>query len=347
MFQRGLAAAASLTVVACASGAPAPVEFRETGARQAPARAERSDHRGEALATSLGNAVQANQEFDPAHSPDTLVIERGMTLVSIAERYRIPVEALVQANNLKAPYALELGRILTIPAPKLYIVQPGETFMSVALKFSIDPRSLALYNRWEKPWVLDPGDEVMLPPLVGDAVAAARVRTQTPVPEGRTSSTDPGRQPGSTRAGRSVAASQTGSSVPASARASASGVFGWPVKGDVIARFGPQPGGLRSDGVAIAAPEGAPITAAAPGVVVYAGDEIAGYGNLVLIRHEGGYITAYAHARTLKVREGQKVDRSTVIGEVGQTGSAERPQLHFEIRQNARAIDPITELPAA
>ncbi len=339
MFQRGIAAAASLTLAACASGAPAPVEFRETAASRASAGAEPSGETGEALVTSLGNAVQANQEFDPAHSPDTLVIERGMTLFSIAERYRIPVEALVEANNLKAPYALELGRILTLPAPKLYVVQPGETLMSVALKFSIDPRSLAIYNRWEKPWVLEPGDEVMLPPLIGDAVATARVRTQTPVSAGPPSTAEPGLAQGSAASGRAVAEPRTRSTAP--------GVFGWPVKGDVIGRFGPQPGGLRSDGVAIAAPEGAPIRAAAPGVVVYAGDEIAGYGNLVLIRHKGGYITAYAHARTLRVREGQTVDRSTVIGEVGQTGSAERPQLHFEIRQNARAIDPIKELPAA
>lgn len=333
-------AAASLALSACATSTPAPVEFRDGRALRPAVDAERPETPGAPPGSALYDRLWANQEFDPGHSPDTLVVERGMTLWSIAERYRIPFQALVQENKLQAPYHLAEGQTLVLPAPKLYVVQPGETLMTVALKFSIDPRSLALYNRWEKPWVLEPGDEVMLPPLVGDAAPRVGVRTQAPV-------TPPTRTVAKPAARPSAGAPTQEASAPTRTRQSSPGAFTWPVKGAVIEPFGPQPGGARSDGVAIAAPEGAPFKAAAAGVVVYAGDEIPGYGNLVLIRHEGGFITAYAHARQLKVREGQKVDRSTVIGEVGQTGSADRPQLHFEIRQNARAIDPLLELPAA
>jgi murein DD-endopeptidase MepM/ murein hydrolase activator NlpD len=115
----------------------------------------------------------------------------------------------------------------------------------------------------------------------------------------------------------------------------------WPLKGKVISGFGNKPGGLKNEGINIAVPEGTSVRAADAGVVAYAGNELKGYGNLVLIRHPGGYVTAYAHAKELFVKRGDKVERGAVIAKAGQTGSVSSPQLHFEVRKGATALDPM------
>ena len=120
--------------------------------------------------------------------------------------------------------------------------------------------------------------------------------------------------------------------------------FRWPVKGRILSRYGAKPGGTRNEGINIAVPEGASIRAAEDGVVAYAGNELKGYGNLVLIRHQGGWVTAYAHNRDLFVRRGDTVRRGDVIAKAGQTGSVESPQLHFELRRGATAVDPLKYL---
>jgi murein DD-endopeptidase MepM/ murein hydrolase activator NlpD len=114
----------------------------------------------------------------------------------------------------------------------------------------------------------------------------------------------------------------------------------WPLRGKIISGFGPKQNGLKNEGINIAVPEGTNIQAAEGGVVAYAGNELKGYGNLVLIRHEGGYVTAYAHAAKLLVKKGDLVKRGAIIAVAGQTGAVQSPQLHFEVRKGATALDP-------
>jgi murein DD-endopeptidase MepM/ murein hydrolase activator NlpD len=114
------------------------------------------------------------------------------------------------------------------------------------------------------------------------------------------------------------------------------------VHGRVIARFGQSPNG-QNDGIDVAVPQGTPVKAAEDGVVAYAGNELKGYGNLVLIRHGNGYVTAYAHASEILVKRGEAVKRGQVIAKSGETGSVKAPELHFEIRKGATPVDP-TEL---
>ncbi|MCQ3943521.1 MAG: peptidoglycan-binding LysM, partial [Alphaproteobacteria bacterium] len=123
--------------------------------------------------------------------------------------------------------------------------------------------------------------------------------------------------------------------------------FRWPARGRIIAGFGPKPTGRQNDGVNIALPEGTPVKAADDGVVAYAGSELKGYGNLVLVRHSNGYVTAYAHASELLVKRGDTIKRGQVIAKSGQTGNVTSPQLHFEIRKGATPVDPMQHLPAA
>jgi murein DD-endopeptidase MepM/ murein hydrolase activator NlpD len=123
--------------------------------------------------------------------------------------------------------------------------------------------------------------------------------------------------------------------------------FRWPVRGRVIAGFGPKPNGLQNDGINLAVPEGTPVKAAEDGVIAYAGNELKGYGNLVLVRHSNGFVTAYAHASEIMVKRGDAVKRGQVIAKSGQTGNVTSPQLHFEIRKGSTPVDPAQYLNGA
>jgi murein DD-endopeptidase MepM/ murein hydrolase activator NlpD len=118
------------------------------------------------------------------------------------------------------------------------------------------------------------------------------------------------------------------------------GHFAWPVTGSVIAGYNAPLGGKPNQGINISAPAGTPIKAAGPGTVAYAGNELRGYGNLVLIQHGDGLVTAYAHAASLSVKKGDTVTAGQTIGTVGQTGAVDAPQLHFEVRKNSSPVDP-------
>ncbi len=117
-------------------------------------------------------------------------------------------------------------------------------------------------------------------------------------------------------------------------------LFDWPVTGKVISTHGPKAGGLHNDGINIAAPEGTPVRAAESGVVAYTGGDLKGFGKLVLIKHSDGYVTAYAHNSQILVQRGETVRRGDVIARVGKTGNVDTPQLHFEIRKDAKPVDP-------
>jgi murein DD-endopeptidase MepM/ murein hydrolase activator NlpD len=117
--------------------------------------------------------------------------------------------------------------------------------------------------------------------------------------------------------------------------------FRWPVRGRIITAFGPKPSGQQNDGINVAVPEGTPIKAAEDGVVAYAGNELKTYGNLVLVRHSNGYVTAYAHASEILVKRDDVVKRGQIIAKAGETGSVSAPQLHFEVRKGSTPIDPV------
>ena len=123
--------------------------------------------------------------------------------------------------------------------------------------------------------------------------------------------------------------------------------FEWPVAGRVISDFGTNGSGQRNDGINIAAPLGTPIRAAASGTISYAGNELRGYGNLILIKHDDGYVTAYAHAERIVVNRGDTVTKGQIIAYAGSTGDVTSPQLHFEIRHGVQPVNPRTMLMAS
>jgi murein DD-endopeptidase MepM/ murein hydrolase activator NlpD len=123
--------------------------------------------------------------------------------------------------------------------------------------------------------------------------------------------------------------------------------FRWPVRGKVITSYGAKTNGKSNDGINLAVPEGTPVKAAEDGVVAYSGNELKGYGNLVLVRHANGYVTAYAHASELLVKRGDNIKRGQVIAKSGQSGEVASPQLHFEIRKGSTPVDPLQFLNGA
>ena len=167
-------------------------------------------------------------------------------------------------------------------------------------------------------------------------------------------------EPGTTAAGEPQARVSTGSASEDTIRGAGQAVkqpprleplnerhsnFIWPVEGNVVSRFGPKQSGLVNDGINIAAPGGEPIWAAAKGEVVYAGNELKGYGNMLIIRHANGWMTAYAHTSDTLVDKGDRVEQGDLIGYVGKTGSVTEAQLHFGVRSADGPIDPETLLP--
>ncbi len=242
---------------------------------------------------------------------------------------------------------------------RMHKVQPGETLFALGRKYGVNPYRIAAYNGLPRNVQLKVGQVVRIPPAGGDwkgtapspAVAHAEKakvgRTEAKVARSEPVPTTEIRKPArkdSARIATSDPLPKTERQVPAS---SGTAMFRWPVRGRIISTFGQKPNGTRNEGINIAVPEGTDVRAAADGVVAYAGNELKGYGNLVLIRHAGGWVTAYAHNKTLFVKRGERVRRGQVIAKAGRTGSVKTPQLHFEIRKGATAVDPLKYLDTA
>jgi murein DD-endopeptidase MepM/ murein hydrolase activator NlpD len=257
-----------------------------------------------------------------------IVVERGQSLGRLAERYHIPKRAIIDANHLKPPYNIEIGQRLVLPgagAPSPQMAQAN----SIPLQGPPPPGQHA-------------AREPAVVPLDGPpSPAAGTLRPPSaaaPPPSGETSVAEEAREDG--------APPPAGARPPAAAAAAPAaedthaGRFPWPVRGNVIGSYGREANGGKNDGINIAAPLGAPVRAIAGGEVAYAGNELKGYGNLVLIKHPDGLISAYAHCQELLVRRGDKVAAGEVIARVGTTGGVKEPQLHFELRRGEHAVDP-------
>jgi murein DD-endopeptidase MepM/ murein hydrolase activator NlpD len=279
----------------------------------------------------------------------TVQVAPGQTLYAIAREHNVPVRALIDVNELDPPYALRAGQRIKVPMLPTHLVADGDTLTTVARRYGVGVRALAETNHLEPPYRIIPGTRLLIPraidePSVASAAPVAPASNPDHVlrlPEGMEAA--PRRDP----AGPPAETAALGPLPPPPVAAPAHNLpggrgFVWPVHGDIASPFGPKPGGTQNDGVNIVARRGTAVHAAADGVVVYAGNELRGYGNLLLIRHAGGWMTAYAHNDELLVRRGAHVKRGQVISKVGGTGGVSSPQLHFELRQSGRPIDPIS-----
>ncbi|MFQ5775173.1 MAG: peptidoglycan DD-metalloendopeptidase family protein [Kiloniellaceae bacterium] len=273
----------------------------------------------------------------------TLVAYRvrpGDTVYGISRRLSVPLRGVIDANGLGPPYVLSVGQILRIPNPRRHVVQAGDTVYGISRRYGVDMTALVRLNRIASPYTIAPGDRLILP--VWTRTAAPDAAAGAPAAR----AVRPPRHAAAVAAAPAPSPPKTAPRAPARLAAipkpppRAGGKFLWPARGKVIATYGPKKGGLHNDGINIAAPRGAPVRAAENGVVVYRGNELRGFGNLILIKHADGWVTAYAHNETFLVRRGDRVRRGQTIAKVGSTGNVSRPQLHFEIRKGTRAVDP-------
>lgn len=263
------------------------------------------------------------------------------TVYAISRLYGVPVRGLITVNQLRPPYGLRIGQQVRLPTQRKHVVAKGETVYGIARRYGVSLKELVTLNGVAKPYIVRIGETLLLP----DSDTAGEDTDIAKAPASG-SSGGPSIAPKNreTRVRQAeTAAVQRAVAIPRPARLSRKG-FLWPVSGRLLSRFGAKGKGLYNDGINIAVRRGAPVRAAQNGVVVYRGNELRGFGNLVLVKHANGYMTAYGHNSALLVNRGQKVRRGQVIAHAGSTGNVDRPQLHFEIRKRRRAVDPLKYL---
>jgi murein DD-endopeptidase MepM/ murein hydrolase activator NlpD len=284
-------------------------------------------------------ALKAGQQL--ALKPrGSYTVQKGDTISGIAARQGVSISALIQLNNLRAPYTLQIGQPLVLPtgvdAPATLATVPTPTGPQPKPFVPQAPATAATQAGSPTP-LPQPGSGISsssLPPLQG----AAPAPTPAPVnrPPAQTAQIEP-----AARKPEPLKPEPSGDPLPALKAGSA---FIWPVDGKIISKFGPAKDNLRNDGINIAAPVGAPVKASADGLVAYAGNELRGFGNMILLRHSNGWVTAYAHNSSLLVQKGDRVSQGQTIARVGSSGNVDTPQLHFELRQGTKAVDPLKNL---
>ena len=239
-------------------------------------------------------------------------------------------------------------------AATVHVVNKGDTLHSIARRYHVSVIELARANNLDGGAKLKLGTRLNVPAKAAAAMtpavpgAAPQQVAAAPAAAPRLAAAAAPQQ--SARLAQASPAVDDGapeSTVKASETTGALPTFRWPVRGKVIASYGAKTNGKANDGINLAVPEGTPVKAAEDGVVTYAGNELKGYGNLVLVRHSNGYVTAYAHASELMVKRGDMIKRGQVIAKSGQSGEVASPQLHFEIRKGSSPVDPLQFLNGA
>jgi murein DD-endopeptidase MepM/ murein hydrolase activator NlpD len=259
-------------------------------------------------------------------------VARGDSLYAIARKHGIRLNDLERENNISNPRKVMPGTVLKVP-------RPGEAQRAAAARPARVARA-PVVPAAAKPvptTSLSSGPPSVEPTIINSRTRVAALGKDAANPSGTAADVSPIAPAASNGAPlRDAAASASKSAAPTTK-------FRWPARGKIITNFGPQADG-RNEGINISLPRGADVYAAEGGVVTYAGDGVKGYGNLLLIRHDGGWITAYAHNDSLAVKSGESVRRGQVIAKAGATGSVDHPQLHFEIRQGTKPVDPVKHL---
>lgn len=258
------------------------------------------------------------RETRPARAPASLspslegkysgshTVAHGESLYGISRRHGVSVAELQQVNGIDNPRTVRVGTVLKVPGS----VAAGSHQKPTRSRIIQPPR----YSQSQKPTVINQRTTRLAALETGTATDAAPVA-------------------------KSVRTQRVALAAPAAA--SASNKLRWPAQGRIVSGFGRRNDGTHNDGINISMPLGTEVHAAESGVVAYAGSELKGYGNLVLLRHDNGWVTAYAHNEQLTVKRGDKVQRGQVIARAGRTGSVDQPQLHFELRQGSKPVDPL------
>lgn len=278
----------------------------------------------------------------------------GDTLYTISKNYQLPMREIITLNRIEAPYVLNAGFRMKLPTPNEHEVRQGDTLSSIARMYELSVNRLANLNNLSSPFRISVGQKLRLPTstmgssAVQPAVAQNSAVLKPPVDEApsQADAASPSSVQKTAATTRATAPRVGKKPIPKSTtpKMSGNGRFMRPVEGRVISTYGPKADGLHNDGINIRAARGTPVRVAENGVVVYSGDDLAGYGNLVLVRHDGGMMSAYAHLDKSLIKRGDVLKRGQALGTVGSTGQVDTPQLHFEIRRGTKPLNPVKYL---
>jgi len=276
------------------------------------------------------------------------VVKPGDSLRRISDATGAGSESIARENKLAAPFKIQVGQKLRIPGGRYHRVGKGETGIAISRAYGVEWGRIAQLNELEEPYVLREGQRLMLPSnkevagmSANDRAAAFRLDIEDLIT---------GSEPALSVRGEAKPPVTTPKTVPATVAVaepkSFAGRFVWPVKGPVLRTFGRFAGGQQNDGINIGVTRGSPIGAAADGVVAYVGQDIPAYGTLILIKHGDGWLSAYGYADSITVTRGQKVVRGQTIAKSGASPYTGDPQLHFEIRNGRKPVNPTSLLPS-
>ncbi|MXN64571.1 peptidoglycan DD-metalloendopeptidase family protein [Stappia sp. GBMRC 2046] len=330
-----------------------------------PTSGGQSTLQAQAQAESGAQAPRTSRGWSTAGGTHVTVTS-GDTLYSMSRRYGVPQKVLADVNGLDSAASLQAGQKIVIPT---YSASPGRSATNSApvrlppangepSVTGTVPKSAARLNT-TLPRPEPKPESVRVASVPATTVTDASVGTPSRKPEdtaagaGRPTAKVGRAEKAAGEPSRVVTTERVGSKkeekpekVEVAALASNAadpneGRFRWPVRGRIISEFGSKPGGTRNDGINLAVPEGTEVKAADDGVVIYSGNELKGYGNLILVRHSEGWVSAYAHNSKLSVSRGDSVRRGDTIGYAGATGSVSQPQVHFELRKGNKPVDPM------
>lgn len=273
----------------------------------------------------------------------TITVNGNQNLYAIAQANGVSMRDIIVLNNLHEPFTLKSGQSLVLPFKRGDVASPvssGLTSTAAGDSGSMAAAPMGSIQSEElPPPIATKPQPTSLPPLQQPQNLPPPAKPKAGPVDVLNAPAAPPPKPVTT----TMAAPPPAPAPAAPAVASSSAVTPamiWPVQGPLLSGFGPKGSGVNNDGVNIGAPKGSPVVAAASGIVVYAGNEMKGFGNLVLIRHEGGWVTAYAYLDRTLVAKDAVVAQGDMIGTVGKTGNVSSPQLHFETRQNGKPVDP-------
>ena len=271
---------------------------------------------------------------------EVVKVQGNENIYAFARAHNVSMRDLIVLNDIHAPFTIHPGERLTLPVghrdgtPSVFNPEGlGPAPITSVEEETLLPPEPALQNSDDHKAVAGVASVTAAPLPEEPPVSSApppppteKPQTLPPAPVKEVVVTPPP-APGSV-------------SPPPQEEIDVSVSFSWPVQGPILSSFGPKGQGLSNDGINIGAPKGSPVTAAANGIVAYAGNEMKGFGNLVLIRHEGGWVTAYAHLDRIMVTKDATMAKGDMIGTVGATGNVSSPQLHFETRFKGKPVDP-------
>ncbi len=272
-----------------------------------------------------------------------VMVRSGDSVNAIAQRYRLNTRDIIDANNLVPPYHLRENQRLLLPPPAEHKVGRNDTLLRLSKMYDVSISEMVRLNALSEPYKLQAGQALRLPARMNASTFDMNAREEAIVqvsPESQRVALIP-KAPATADTGERPLLARSLSDMSLKPLNGVRGDFAWPVQGRVISKYGPKTGGLFNDGLNIAAARGTPVNAAAAGTVVYAGNDLQSYGNMILLRHPGGFVTAYSHLAETTVKRGAAVIKGQKIGTVGSTGTVAEPQLHFEIRKGSQTYDPV------